>query len=194
MSLKTKSELRSYYKKLRENLSPAFKTGLDKIITKSFLSLDEYKISDTVLAFVSKGIEFNTGGIISDALSRGKTLAVPRCGVEKGVMSFYEIKSYDDLEEGYFGIFEPKKTCCELIDFSNSICLVPGLAYDSGCFRVGFGGGYYDRFLSEYTGVSVGVCYSRCIEDELPKDEYDCPVDILVTDINIFRKDNVYGL
>ena len=194
MSLITKREVRSQYKKVRENLSPNEKSESDIKIAETLFGLNEYKSRNLILAFVSKDFEVDTERIISRAFKDGKTVAVPRCDAEKGVMKFYEIRSYDDLEQGYRDIFEPKISCREIKDFGGSLCVVPGIAYDRECFRVGFGGGYYDRFLNEYSGVSVGVCYSFCVEEKLPTDEYDRPVDILITDTKIFRKDNGYGL
>lgn len=192
MPLNTKPEVRRYYKQLRKNLSPKVKTKLDDKIAENLFALDEYKSCKTLLAFVSKDIEVDTERIITQAFSDGKAVAVPRCISDK-IMKFYIIESYSDLESGYFGLLEPKKSCPELKDFNNSICLVPGLAYDKHGYRVGFGKGYYDRFLGEYKGVSVGVCYSNFIDEQLPKDEFDRPVDILITDNRIFRKDKGYG-
>ncbi len=189
MSVNSKSEIRAYYKKLRQNLAPDKKKLLDARITDRLISLDEYKNSGVLLAFVSKDIEVDTEAIIKNALKNGKTVAVPRCESQSGVMSFYIIKSYDDLEIGYFNIPEPKVYCEKLRSFDDSLCLVPGLAYDKLGYRVGFGGGYYDRFLSGYSGVSVGMCYSDCVADELPVDEYDRKINVLVTDNKIYRKD-----
>ncbi len=194
MSLKAKSEIRSYYKELRKNYCPEAKSEADRIIAEKLFRLFEYKNCKTLLAFVSKDIEVDTALITARAFSDGKTIAVPKCNPKKGLMKFYRIKSYNDLEQGYFEIYEPKNTCPEQIDFSDSICLVPGLVYDSDCFRIGFGGGYYDRFLCDFPGVSVGICYSDCFEKQIPKDEFDRPVDILITDSAIYRKDNGYGL
>lgn len=190
MSVKTKSQVRSFYKGIRASFAPEVKSGFDNKIAEKLLSLDEYKKCKTVLAFVSKGIEVSTEAIIAQAFSDGKIVAVPRCNAELSTMTFYVIKSRDDLESGYYGILEPKETCPELKDFDSSICLVPALAYDKKLYRVGFGKGFYDRFLKDYSGVSVGVCYSDCISEELPKDEFDRPVDILITDSIIYRKDN----
>lgn len=190
MSVKTKQQVRSYCKEIRADYSEEIKSSYDREISEKLLSLDEYTNSKTVLAFVSKDIEVDTKAIIDKAFSHGKTVAVPRCNVERGTMTFYVIKSRSDLTSGYYGILEPKETCPELKDFSSSICLVPALAYDKELFRVGFGKGYYDEFLKDYSGVSVGVCYSDCIAEQLPKDEFDRPVNILITDSIIYRKDN----
>lgn len=188
--MKTKSQLRSFYKEIRAKFSPEYKCKLDIEIAEKLFSLDEYKKCKTILAFVSKDIEVSTEAIITKAFSDGKTVAVPRCDAQRNTMTFCIIKSRDDLRAGYYGIPEPKDTCDELKSFDSSICLVPALAYDKKLFRVGFGKGFYDRFLNDYSGVSVGVCYSDCITEQLPCDEFDRPVDILITDNIIYRKDN----
>ena len=193
MSVISKSEARSFYKGIREGFPHEAKSDLDRIIAEKLFDLDEYKNRDTLLAFVSKGIEVDTSAIIAKAFSDGKTVAVPRCDSESNTMTFYVIKSRGDLESGYFGLLEPKTDCQRLDSFEGSICLVPGLCYDANGYRVGFGKGFYDRFLNDYTGVSVGVCYSECIAEKLPKDEFDRPVDILITDNRIYRKDKGYG-
>ncbi|MCR5653741.1 MAG: 5-formyltetrahydrofolate cyclo-ligase [Ruminococcus sp.] len=194
MSLKNKSEIRSHYKTVRQNIPLDTKSEMDGRIAELFFGLSEYRECSALLAFVSKSTEVDTERIIRQAFSDGKTVAVPRCDVKTNTMRFFEIRSFLDLETGCYGISEPKKNYPELRSFDDSVCIVPGLVYDKERFRVGFGGGYYDRFLSEYSGVSVGVCYSSCIERILPKDEFDRPVDILITDTTIFRKDNGYGL
>lgn len=193
MSVKTKSQVRSFYKEIRANFPVGEKIDFDNKIAENLFNLDVYKKCKTVLAFVSKDIEVNTESIIATAFSDGKTVAVPRCDTKSNIMTFYIIKSRDDLEAGYYGIPEPKETCAALKDFNSSICLVPALVYDKKLFRVGFGKGYYDRFLNEYSGVSVGVCYSDCITEQLPKDDFDRPVNILITDSIIYRKDKGYG-
>lgn len=189
MSVNSKSEIRAYYKKLRQNLAPDKKKLLDSQITDRLISLDEYKHSGVILAFVSGDIEVSTEAIIKNAFNSGKTVAVPRCEPQSHTMSFYIIKSFEDLEIGYYNIPEPKAYCQKLSCFDNSFCIVPGLAYDKLGYRVGFGGGYYDRFLSGYSGVSAGLCYSDCVVDELSVDEYDRKINVLVTDNKIYRKD-----
>lgn len=183
MPLRDKLELRRHYRTVRKNMSAEVKAQCDDAISNSFLNCKAYKDCETLLAFVSTDVEVNTKTIISTALLDGKRVAVPKCRAEKGKMDFYLIRSYDDLEKGYYGILEPKINECELLrDFSNSLCLIPGLAFDKDGYRLGFGGGYYDRFLENYTGIAVGICYSNCIGDKLPVSEHDIPIRLLITD------------
>ncbi len=187
-----KNELRAVYKRLRTNCPKDVKEELDKKLTAQFLSLEEYKNCKTLFAFVSTPIEVDTSKIIETALKDGKHLAVPKCIDKTGLMDFYYINSTDCLKKGAFSIMEPDETLCEKVtDFSDGLCLVPGLCFDYQGYRLGFGKGYYDRFLEKFGGISVGICYSRCIEKELPKGIFDKNADILVTDKFINYTHNV---
>lgn len=194
-----KNELRAVYKRLRVNCPKDVKEELDKKLTMQFLSLDEYKKCKTLFAFVSTPIEVDTSKIIETALKDGKRLAVPKCRDKTGLMDFYYISSTDCLKKGAFSIMEPDETLCEKVTgFSDGLCLVPGLCFDCQGYRLGFGKGYYDRFLEKFGGISVGICYSRCIEKELPKGIFDKNTDILVTDKfinytrNVSKRNDIY--
>ncbi len=186
-----KTEIRSRHKKLRESFPEDKKAEFDAAIAERFLGLSEYKSCDTLLAFVSKDIEVDTEEIINSAFKDGKRVAVPKCDTETTTIEFYEISSYDDLEQGFYGLLEPKKSCKKVENFDNSVCMVPGLVYDREGFRLGFGKGYYDRFLIDYSGVTVGVCYSRCIEKEIPRGFYDRPIGMVVTEKYIIDNRNL---
>lgn len=177
-----KIEIRSRHKKLREGFPVEKKAEFDDAIAERFLSLPEYKNCKTLLAFISKDIEVETKKIVAKAFEDGKRVAVPKCDTETTTIAFYEISSYDDLESGFYGLLEPKPECKWVEDFSDCICMVPGLVYDRDGYRLGFGKGYYDRFLLNFEGVTVGVCYSRCVEHELPRGYYDRPINMVVTE------------
>ena len=177
-----KAELRSKHKKLRDRMGAPKKADCDFKITERFLALPEYKADGVLLAFVSKDIEVDTSRIIAEAFADGKTVAVPRCDKESNTIGCYVIKSLDDLEKGFYGLLEPKPYCERVEDYSSALCMVPGLVFDREGYRLGFGKGYYDRFLIDFGGVTVGVCYSLCIEPKLPRGFYDRPVSLVVTD------------
>ncbi|HCB94957.1 5-formyltetrahydrofolate cyclo-ligase [Ruminococcus sp. YE282] len=178
-----KRELRAYYKKLRAECPQDIKQDLDKELTQKFLLLDEYKNCDTLFAFVSMPIECDTSKIIDNALLDNKRVALPKCKNKSGIMDFYFINSKDDLKKGMYSIFEPDSDKCKLVtDFSHGLCLVPGLCFDFQGYRLGFGKGYYDKFLNDFGGTSVGICYSRYVEKSLPHGIFDKYTDILVTE------------
>lgn len=183
-----KREIRYRCKKLRAACPPELKAKLDKKLTQSFLSLAEYAECETLFIFISSKIECDTSVIISRALADGKKVAVPKCRNKWGNMDFYFITSTEQLKPGFFSISEPDPTLCEMVaEYSKGLCVVPGLCFDYTGYRVGFGKGYYDRFLESFDGVTVGLCYSRFVERELPRGIFDKPTDILVTEKFINR-------
>lgn len=155
----------------------------DEKIFRRVLSIPQYQQAKTLLTFVSTPIEVNTHNIIKKALSNGKAVAVPYCVPGKIKMQFYYIRSINELAPGMFSVLEPKPNKANLVkDFSDTFCLVPGLAFDMHGYRLGYGKGYYDRFLARYKGFTTGICYSDCTQAKLPHGKYDKPVYILITD------------
>lgn len=189
-----KNELREESKKYRREMSKEDKAERDLRIRRRLRTLYQYPGAKTILCYTSKAIEVDTFGIIQDAWDAGKQVAVPRCVDGTRLMEFYLIKSFDDLEKGSFGVLEPIVAQCELLtDFSSSICVVPALGYDLDGYRLGYGAGYYDRFLSNYPGLKVGIIYAACVKPRLPRGRYDVPVSLLLTEdylrsIRTFRR------
>lgn len=183
-----KTGLRSKYRRLREDLSEEEKQSLDMEIQSRLLSLREYSQADTVFTYVSKELEVDTLAVVRAAWANQKRVAVPRCVPGTRDMEFYYIRSWQDLEPASFGVMEPVVERCERVeDASKGFCLVPGFSFDVQGFRLGYGGGYYDRFLSRYGGFTVGICYSFCVQWNLPHGYYDRSVDLLVTEKYVRR-------
>ena len=177
-----KNLFREKYKKIRSEISKDQKALFDKEIFERVISLSQYKNCQYLFTYVSIGSEADTLRLIQYSLSDGKKVAVPKCGSNHG-MDFYIINSLDDLEKSSFGLLEPKTDICmKAPNDCNALCIVPAVCFDvKGC-RIGYGGGYYDRFLSGFLGDTVGICYHKCLCGELPKDIYDISVNILVTE------------
>jgi 5-formyltetrahydrofolate cyclo-ligase len=145
--------------------------------------LNEYKQCEILVCFVSTAIEVDTHKLIRHALDNGKAVAVPRCIDGTSLMQFYLINSLDDLEPGSFSVLEPIVDRCKKIDeFVHSVCIVPGLGFDMKGYRLGYGKGYYDRFLEGYKDKTIGICYNSCLKNLLPHGKYDKPVDILISE------------
>ena len=163
----------------------------DELIAEKLLSLDEYKGAKTILIYASLDEEIKTDDIINRALSDDKRVAVPYCYDESGNMGFYLISSVDELETGSFNVREPDKNQCEKLEnFSDSIIIVPGMMFDKSGFRLGYGKGYYDRFLAKYNQISIGLCYDEMLVSSLPRGEFDKNVDIIITQSEIIRCNN----
>lgn len=185
MQITDKNTLRKSYKKIRKDMTLFQRRIYDMQIFENVIKLDAFKNSNKVLVYISSEIEVDTFAIICYALKMGKKVFAPKCVSDSNDMFFYEIKSFDDLEQGSFKIFEPKEYCQMIVDFNDTCCIVPALAYDKRGYRLGFGKGFYDKFLCKFSGEKIGICYDNCVCSKLPNDEFDVSVDWLVTENRI---------
>ena len=183
-----KMRLRQEYRAKRTSLTEEEKRYRDKRIAHTVRSLWQYRDNDLLLTYVSTPIEVDTHAIIKTALEDGKTVAVPRCVPQTRRMEFYRIRSMEELEVGSFGVLEPLPNKENLVeDVSHGLCLVPAFCYDFLGYRLGYGKGYYDRFLSAFGGNMIGICYSDCIRHRLPHGRFDRAVELIVTEKFIRR-------
>lgn len=186
-----KSSLRSNYLTARRRIDPATKAALDARILERLAGFDLYADAGLVLAYVSYGNEVDTRAVIESALASGKRVAVPRVLPHEHWMDFYEIDGMGDLEEGFKGILEPRRGVSSplgTVDLLGSVCLVPGLVFDAEGHRIGYGGGYYDRFLQFYPGDKIALARSAQVSSNpLPAESSDVPVDFIVTDSGVWH-------
>ena len=181
-----KKELRSYIKIKRKSVEN--KAEKDSLVAQNLLSLDEIKKADTVLCYISLGDEICTDEIVRVLLDSGKSVGAPYCVDNNGNMDFYYITDFDDLRIQSFGVREPViEKCKKVTSFDNTIIILPGLCFDSNGNRLGYGKGYYDRFLQIHSLISVGLCYNSLIVKKVPTDMYDKKADIIVTENDIIR-------
>lgn len=150
-----------------------------KKLTPDHLShFSEFVCAKTVFCYVSLPGETDTLSFLEEILDK-KTVVVPCCTDNNGNMICVKIHSLSDLEKGFFGVFEPK----EKIPFPKEeidIAIVPGLAFDKDGYRLGYGKGYYDRFLSGTDIFKVGICQTEFFVRSLPHDKYDVKMDDVV--------------
>lgn len=185
-----KIALRSSALEWRGKLSRFDKQKMDFKIQSKVMNLWKFREVKTVLLYCAKPLEIDTGLLLERAAALGKNVAVPRCVPGTRDMDFYIIKGYEDLEPGAFGVLEPiPDKCVKLTDFEASVCIVPALVYDKQGYRLGYGKGYYDRFLSCYRGACIGLAYSDWVKDTLPHGRFDRTVDIIVTEKENFFVD-----
>lgn len=158
----------------------------DRKIRQNLLELEEVRGAESVFSFVSYGTEVDTLELISLFLQQGKLVAVPKVIGEE--MEFYQIAGLEQLSPGFQGIPEPPETCP--VRGEEGVMLLPGLAFDGERNRVGYGGGFYDRYLAENGGagmVTVALAYDFQVVECLSVDDYDWKPDILVTDGRVIR-------
>lgn len=177
-----KTDIRERIKQSRRELKTEEKEKLDRFIASNVRRLFQYKYSDTLLCYVSTPIEVDTINIIQNAWKDGKRVAVPRCIPDTRLMDFHYITSFDQLNVGMFRVLEPDISLPIVNNFDKCLMLVPALAYDRRGYRLGYGKGYYDRYMSKFTGVTVGICYSSDVRYHLYHGKFDRSVDTVVTD------------
>lgn len=179
-----KKILRNEYKKKRAEISD--KELKSSEICNILLNSDTYKNAKIILCYSSLKGEVDTGAVIKQSLEDGKILALPRCIDKEGLMDYYIVGSLENLTKGMFGISEPDD-CCKLLDnYSDSVCIVPALSFDKNGYRLGYGKGYYDRFLEKYNGISIGLCYNDLISEKLPINKFDKKVNAVITENKMF--------
>ena len=154
-----------------------------RAVSKVFVNEDFYKNAQVIYPYLAYNTEIDTRYIIEQAWRDGKTVAVPKV-LDSTTMEFYVISSFDDIETGYQGIPEPKG--CTTVSPKEVLMIMPGLAFDRNHNRVGYGGGFYDRYLEkkENEGVyfkKISLAYDFQIFDNLEVEAYDIPVDSIVT-------------
>ncbi|MDO4363610.1 MAG: 5-formyltetrahydrofolate cyclo-ligase [Clostridia bacterium] len=176
-----KKNLRALIKAERKNIEN--KAQKDCLIAQNLFALDEYKNAKTILCYMSLDDEISTDEIVSTSFENGKRVAVPFCVDNKGNMDFYYIKDFDDLRVQSFGVREPiTEKCTKVMSFDNALIVLPGLCFDKYGNRLGYGKGYYDRFLQIHSLISVGLCYNSLIVKNVPTDIYDKKVDLIVSE------------
>lgn len=179
-----KNQLREFYLKMRLSITASECESASKKITYSVIDSDIYKKASLLLCYISVRNEVDTGLLLADALEKNKIVGIPFC--ENGNMVFKMLTSLYCLTQGAYGI--PTVKDGEIItSFTDCLCVVPALSADSECNRLGYGAGYYDRFLSENSDVfSLCICYDKCIAEKLPHDERDIAVNSVLTERNLF--------
>ncbi len=182
----TKADLRKRLHGLRNALTPEERARNSDSITRTILSLAAYGEARTLMAYMTFGSEFLTDALIRDALLQSKTLVFPRIDRKQNRLETYAVRDMDnDLAAGPWGILEPHPERCRPIPISEvDFILVPGLGFDVRGDRLGYGRGYYDRLLkgrSPHASL-VAAAYSIQVLDSIPVDEYDVPIDTVVTE------------
>lgn len=160
---------------------------MDKTISFNIIKSDWFKKATQVLIFSSVGNEFDTRLLIDECRSLNKATFFPLCVDSFGKMEFLKVASSDDLQSGMYNIPEPKGTCEKYIQKENDLIIVPCLSVDREKNRIGYGKGYYDRFLKGFNGVSLCPCYCEMVTNKLPIDENDIKINIIVTDKEVIQ-------
>lgn len=170
-----KKEIRTWAKEIQKNTT--YLNDKTAVIISKIISLDQYKESNTILSYHSKINEVSLNTLLSD---KQKTWFLPIVQGSDLVYGEY-VDGKTNLTKNEFGIYEPEH-------YSNSntkldLIFVPGLCFDKRGYRVGYGLGFYDRFLKEHpTSIKIGICIKELLIDSIPHEEHDKKVDLVITD------------
>ncbi|WP_226680077.1 5-formyltetrahydrofolate cyclo-ligase [Sutcliffiella horikoshii] len=180
--MKEKSTIREEMKKTLGNMDPLSHEAKCKAIHEKLFASNEWQDAQTIAVTISRFPEVDTEAIIMRAWHEGKKVAVPKCFPNNKGMEFYFLENFNQLESVYFGLKEPIVTEVEIcLKEKLEFILVPGLIFDEEGYRVGFGGGYYDRYLVDYTRSKVALAFTEQLVKKVPTDHYDIPVHKIVT-------------
>lgn len=171
-----KEFLRKKYKEKRDNIKN--KVTKDNLIYQKVINNKDILSSKTLLIYISINSEVDTIKIINYFLNT-KNIAVPK--IIDNNMYFCYVTNLNELTSGKYNIPEPTNENI-VTDFDNAICIVPGICYDKENYRVGYGKGYYDKFLSKNKIKTIGLCYKECMIEKIDNDKYDYKIDEVITD------------
>ncbi|TFJ94115.1 5-formyltetrahydrofolate cyclo-ligase [Lentibacillus salicampi] len=183
-----KTELRRQMIQQLQTLSAVERKNIEEAMADNLMTSDVWKQSSVIGITISHGFEWNTKPLIETAWQNGKIVCVPKCLPEERKLDFYRINHYDQLEVVYYRLQEPKPRETEqVIKNKIDLLIVPGLLFDRKGYRIGFGGGYYDRFLTDYPNEKLSLAANMQIVDELPAESFDIPVDDIISETGFLR-------
>ena len=181
-----KEKLRKDIAQRQKNLSKEWIEAESKKIQKLVIESEEYQKAESIFTYINFGKEVVTIPIIEDALRSGKRVGVPLC-LGKGIMEVHEIISLENMTPGAYGILEPAKDTPlmkkEEIDFG----IIPCVSCNKKGDRLGHGAGYYDRYLEGSSWVKAILCFDELMEDEIPMEEYDQKMDLVISQSGLIR-------
>ena len=174
-----KSALRQALRRRLAQSDPADNAACDVAITMQVLALPEFQAAERIFAYCSVVPEVDTHAILAQARRRGKTVALP---VPEAGGQMYFARYDGALVPGRYGIPQPPRSAPVLQPQPGDLMLVPALAYDRAGRRLGRGGGYYDRYLEDYEGVTIGLCREDFFQVNLPREPLDAWVRFVLTE------------
>ena len=191
-----KSALRRRFTELRESLTATRRASAESAIREKLFALPAWREATVICGYISVRGELNTAPILRRATDEGKTVALPVTvtGASEGRMVFRALPEGDfgRLTPARFGIPEPNESCPTLTlhELSRALILVPALAFDRDGYRLGYGGGYYDRFLDGLNSAgipvtAVGLTFSVCRVPSLPREPHDLPVHVMIDERSV---------
>ena len=178
----SKIEARAHFSALRSSIPEKTRKEKSEAVCNTILSLPSFSKCDVIFLYAPIKSEVNIYPLFNEAIKRGIRVAFPISIKESSTLDFRFVNEDAELILGTYSIREPRADLPKAIFTERSLCIVPALSFDKSGNRLGYGKGFYDRFLSSFNGISIGVTFSELKSDALPTDKFDIPVDIIITD------------
>ena len=179
----TRNQIRKQYQEIRSAMPSSLAEQLSEQISQKVLMWDVYQKAGAVFCYYPLGNEVSLMPVIKDALQKGKRLAFPK--VSGNSMRFYEVTDLRDFCEGSFHVMEPDNAC-KKAEWEYALCFTPGSAFDREGGRFGYGKGYYDRYFEKHPRLlRAGIAYENQVEEKLPTEDFDIPINYLITEQGI---------
>lgn len=183
--METKKSIRQIIRKQRKELDPIIWQSQTAEICRKTCELDVFREATDIYCYIDFGGEVGTRPLMLETWKLGKTVWVPK--VHGETMDFYEITSFDELKPGAYGILEPDAGIPASAD--DGLMIMPGVAFDTNRNRVGYGGGYYDRYLESHPQLhTLALAFDMQVLFEVPVEEQDIKPQLLVTETNIYQE------
>ena len=183
-----KDAIRKEYSLKRDSIEKIEKEARDEKICRLATSLVSFRHADIILLYAPIKSEIDVMPILKKALEKGKRVAFPKCNTDERTMKFHFVTSESDLTPCAYGIREPSENL-PIYDPETTqgvaVCYVPGLTFDVYGYRLGYGKGYYDKFMNKFTGCTIGLTYTELISPSLSRGRFDRHCDIILTEKGI---------
>ena len=181
-----KNTLRGTLLQKRAEFSPEQRKTFDRAISSGLIDSPLFQNASMLLIYAPLENEINLLHLAHAARKKGMPIAFPRCDKETNTMQFYILPEGQKLSPGAYGIPEPPEDAIICRPDERALCVVPALSYDLAGNRIGYGKGYYDRYLATFPGIAVGAAYATMLLKNVPTEAHDLPVDWLVTERGIY--------
>ena len=185
-----KKDFRKQVIESRKNKDSEFISINSQIITEKLLSMDCIQQASTIMIYLDFNNEVKTDQLITKLISLRKTVTSPVTIKDERKLIPYEIINLKEgINIGTYGIREPNKDLSNEIDVKNiDVLIVPAVAYDKNCYRLGYGGGYYDRFIERLRddAITIGIAFDLQLFDSIPKEEHDAQLNYIITESSTY--------
>lgn len=182
--METKQEIRTQLLKLRRGIEDEYWQNATEAIALKVIESDSFREATDLYCYMDFDREVGTDRILDEAWRLGKDIWLPK--VSGGKMEFFLVRSFHEFVKGAYGILEPSGDS-EMASGTDGLVIVPGIGFDRRHHRIGYGKGYYDRYLSAHPHlIKMGLAFDIQLVEKIPVEETDCGLDYVVTESGIY--------